>query len=226
MFFAALPACQIGVDGNGKRATEPRAVGDFSRVESDSSLDVHVAQADASSVTVSIDSNLLPYVATRVSGSTLIIDVDQWSIGDTVQGPHVLVTMPQLEHAALNGSGRLEVVGFHQDQPIDLDLEGSGDVTFTGDVPGLTALVAGSGDMRLEGTAGALDLRVDGSGAIDAGPCTAASADVSVSGSGDVAMTVTGVARVSLSGSGNVDIYGGAMLERSDVSGSGSVRRH
>jgi len=37
---------------------------------------------------------------------------------------------------------------------------------------------------------------------------------------------VSGSAHVTVSGSGSVDLYGNAVLESSNVSGSGSVTRH
>jgi hypothetical protein len=53
----------------------------------------------------------------------------------------------------------------------------------------------------------------------------ATDAALSLSGSGDLAATVTGSARVAISGSGSVELFGGATIERADVTGSGSLRR-
>ena len=225
LVIAAWPlACGLGVPGNGQRTMEDRAATSFSRLDSESSLDVQATRGDTFSVTVSIDSNLQRYVTTRVSGDTLLVDVDH-AVDDTVAGPHVIVTMPRLDQAILGGSGRL-VLAFQQDQPIELDLDGSGDLTFDGGAPRLTARLDGSGDMRIDGSADAVDLRLDGSGRMNARGCTATSADVSLGGSGDIAATVTGATRASLSGSGNIDLYGGGALESTSVSGSGAIRRH
>ena len=222
---ALLPACGLGVDGNGQRSNELRVLADFSRVESDGSLDVHVDQGAASAVTVSIDSNLQRMVVTRVAGSTLVIDVDG-SIGDTVSGPQVLVTMPALERATLSGSGRLTTSSFQQDQAVALDLEGSGDLVFDGAVPSVAGNLGGSGELRITGAATSVDLSLDGSGTIDAIGCSATDAVVSLSGSGRVATTASRGARVRLSGSGDVDLYGTATITSLSVSGSGDVRTH
>ena len=86
--------------------------------------------------------------------------------------------------------------------------------------------ISGSGDARLQGIATALGVAVEGSGAVDARNLDATTADLSVSGSGNLTVTVNGSARVTVSGSGSVDLYGGAVLERVDISGSGSITRH
>jgi hypothetical protein len=221
----ALAGCGLmGVDGNGERVSEVRPLEGFSAVDSAGSLDVMIARGDAFRVEVSIDSNLLDRVRTRVAGDTLTID-EEW-IGDTVAGPHVIVTMPVLRRATVSGSGGLWAGGFQQAEPVSLAIDGSGALTFVGDVPRADVRITGSGGARLQGIAAALGAAVEGSGAIDARPLDATTADLSVSGSGDLAATVSGSARVAISGSGSVDLYGGAVLERVDVSGSGSVTRH
>jgi len=222
-----LPACSLGdgVDGNGQRMEENRDLRDFSRVSADGPLDVQVQQGNTTSVVVSVDSNLQRLVRTHVADGRLIVDVSE-PIGDTVAGPHVIVTMPVLHAARLLGSGSLSAESFSQGDAIDLSLDGSGDMVFAGEVPTLTARLDGSGDMRLRGSATSVVLGLDGSGDLRATDLSAATADISLGGSGSLAATVTGPSRVTLDGSGDIDLFGGGAIEWSSVSGSGQVRTH
>jgi hypothetical protein len=221
-----LVACGPGgVDGDGARTMETRPLAGFSNVRSSSSLDVRVDRGDAWAVVVSIDSNLQPLVGTRVDGETLSIDVDG-GIGRVVPGPQVFVTMPALGLAQASGSGVLAVGGFSQGAPVELGLEGSGVLTFSGEVPAARVHSSGSGEVRLTGAAPSLTVAAEGSGAVDARALTSSTADISVSGSGNVAALVTGSARVAISGSGSVDLFGGATVEETDTSGDGALRRH
>jgi hypothetical protein len=220
-----LPACSIGVAGNGQRTEESRDLHDFSSVIADGSLDVQVQQSDTTSVVVSIDSNLQGFVRTHVADGRLIVDVSD-PIGDTVPGPHVVVTMPLLHAARLVGSGSLSAETFRQADAIDLGLEGSGDLSFAGEVPALTARLDGSGDMRLRGAATTVVLTLEGSGALRATELSAATADIRLGGSGSLAATVTGPSRVTLDGSGDIDLFGGGAIEWSSLSGSGQLRKH
>src|SRR5262249_20492363 len=151
------------------------------------------------------------FVDTRVEGATLSIDVDG-GIGRVVSGPQVLVTMPALGFGEATGSGALSLTGFSQATPVDLSLDGSGFLAFTGDVPAVHVRSSGSGEAILTGTAPSLAADVDGSGTVNARGLTAADADLSVSGSGDLAALVTGTARVAISGSGSVELFGGAAI--------------
>ena len=225
VLLLVLPACSLGVDGNGQRTEEDRDLHDFSSVIADGSLDVQVHQSDTTSVVVSVDSNLQRLLRTHVADGQLIVDVSE-PIGDTVAGPHVIVTMPLLHAARLVGSGSFSAETFRQADAIDLSLEGSGDLVFAGEVPTLTARLDGSGNMRLRGSATTVDLGLEGSGDLRATDLSAGTADIWLGGSGSMAATVTGPSRVTLDGSGNIDLFGGGTVEWSSVSGSGALRTH
>ena len=225
VLLLALPSCLLGVDGNGERTEETRDLHDFSSVDADGSLDVRVQQGDITSVVVSIDSNLQERTRTRVADGRLMIDVSE-PIGDTLPGPHIIVTMPILRAARLVGSGNVSAETFNQAVAIDLSLEGSGNMTFGGEVPTLTARLDGSGNMRLRGSATSVVLGLEGSGDLRATDLDAATADIRLGGSGSLAATVTGRSRVTLDGSGNIDLYGGGAVEPLSASGSGELRTH
>ena len=225
---AAATGCGLyGIEGNGERATETRPLAGFTALESDSSLDVQIQSGDGFNVEVSIDSNLLRRVRTDLidGGATLSIDLDG-NVWDILPGPHVIVTMPELQQVALNGSGSVSATGFQQTDPVALELEGSGLLTYDGEVPSAQVRSWGSGDTRLHGSASSLDARLDGSGAVDTRNFPTETADLSLSGSGNLSATVSSSATVTLSGSGNVDLYGGAVVERASISGSGSLTQH
>jgi hypothetical protein len=228
MMAATLAAagCGIGI-GNGERATETRPLQGFTAVTADGPLDVQIQRGDAFDVEVSIDSNLLHDLRTDLidSGATLSIDLDG-HVWDILPGPHVIVTMPVLQRAVLNGSGSVSAAGFQQTDPVALELDGSGVLTYDGQAPSAQLRSWGSGDMRVHGSASSLDARLDGSGAVDARDFLTTTAELSLSGSGNLTADVSGSASVTLSGSGNVDLYGGAVVERASISGSGSFNQH
>jgi hypothetical protein len=217
--------CDSGTDGNGERAHEIRDVATFVKVRSDAELDVEIVQGDQQGVTLSLDSNLINVVRTRVDDETLYIDTRE-SIGETVRGPHVLITLPTLSAAKLGGSGDL-LVDFDQPQlPLDLYLSGSGDVRFTGRAAAIGAFLSGSGDVRLEGEASDVELILGGSGDIDARELSAESGRIELHGSGDISASISQSAAVSLAGSGDIDLYGGGDVAVDDRSGSGDIDVH
>lgn len=227
LWLVLASSCRItdGVDGDGHRQTESRSVGAFSRVSADGPLDVTITQGETPSVVVSVDSNLQPLVRTHVADDRLFIDVSE-PIGDIVAGPHVLVTTPLLRSAVLRGSGGLSAETFQQADPLDVALDGSGDMFLSAEVPGMAVRLTGSGNLRLRGVTADATLTLDGSGDLRAVELTSVTADIRLAGSGNITATVTGTSRVALDGSGDVELFGGGTIEHSSRSGSGQLRVH
>lgn len=221
----SLAGCHPGVDGNGERVDEVRETATFTRVRSNCELDVQLVQGEQPSLTVSLDSNLQDLVETRVVNGTLIIDLED-NVGEIVDGPHVLITVPELTAAKLDGSGRMTLAFDEPELPLDLFLSGSGDLRFSGKTAAIGAYLSGSGDLRLEGETSDADLKLSGSGAIHGKGLTASSASIALSGSGDISATVQDSASVSLSGSGQIDLFGTASVDVSRTTGSGDIVQH
>jgi hypothetical protein len=225
VFYALLGAlvlsgCSWGLDGNGHRVERERQLDAFSRIRSDAELDVLVTQADAPSLTVSIDSNLQHLVKTYVERDVLHIDVDA-ELDDFVRGPHVMVTVPKLEAAKLDGSGTLSVEIEQPELPFDLYLDGSGSARFRGHTAALGGYLGGSGELRLSGETSDVTLELSGSGDIDATHLQAESGRIELSGSGEISANVSESVSVSLSGSGEIELFGGAHVDEYRHDGSG-----
>jgi len=214
-----------GVDGNGERVDEDRAVASFTRVRSDCELDVQLTQGDQQSLTVSLDSNLQDLVQTSVDGDTLYLNLKD-NVDQTVDGPHILITVPQLSAAKLAGSGSMTLAFDEPEQPLDLYLSGSGDLRFTGNTAALGARLSGSGNIQLEGETSDVDMALSGSGEIRGQGLTAASAAIDLSGSGRISATVQDSVKITLSGSGQIDLYGHAALDSYRDTGSGDLVQH
>jgi hypothetical protein len=223
--FLLAFGCYPAVDGNGEPAVETRTIEGFNGVDCESSFDVRVEQGDAFAVAVNIDSNLVPFVRTWVSGGTLHVDSNQ-RISTHLPGPHVTIRMPQVSNAALSGSGRLAVLGVEGAHPLSLRLSGSGNVDFDGSAPAIDVNLSGSGDVNLAGNASRVKLELSGSGSIDAANLPAAGGSVDLGGSGNIRATINGPADAWLRGSGDIDLYGDVDLQRSSKSGSGNIRVH
>jgi hypothetical protein len=220
-----LTGCgDLGVDGNGERSEELRETSAFSRIRSDSELDVEAVQGGAPSVVVSIDSNLQSRVKTRIADDTLYIDTHD-ELDEILDGPHVLITVPSLTAAKLAGSGSMALWFDEPSGAVDLYLSGSGRVRFEGQTAAVGAFLSGSGSIRLEGRTGDAELELSGSGYIRAESLSATSANIDLSGSGDVSANVSDSVSVSLSGSGDIELYGEATLADHEVTGSGDVIR-
>jgi Putative auto-transporter adhesin, head GIN domain len=224
-----LPACGVFiVRGDGHKATESRPLTGFSRVENRTSLDVVVREASSESVSLTLDENLLRYVTTRVSGDTLIIEIeDTESLSFAGEG-RVVATLPRFLGAENEGSGSLLVEGITQVNALAFALDGSGEVRYCGPATSLTASLSGSGSMTLcTPTAQVLEsvnLTVDGSGSLTYDG-SAKRVEAVSSGSGGMYLTgLTTLLVARTSSSGALEARGLTSSEADvSVSGSGGV---
>lgn len=205
---ALLAGCVETYDGNGTPAEEIRALSGVEKVASRGLLDVQLTRAEAFALTVRIDENLIARVVTSVNAGTLLVELEGGNLGEHLPGPHVIVTLPRLLDAELTGSGRLSAEGFEGDEPVSLELVGSGELSWSGQASDLEGLLRGSGSMALTGSATSVDLRLEGSGELDARGLTAGAASIDLTGSGSISASVDGRVDARVEGSGQVDLYG------------------
>lgn len=211
----------VAEQGNGHLVTEKRHVSDFSGIDNDSPFEVDVNQGDALEVRVRIDSNLQRFVETHVHGDTLLVESSAWVV-DLPPGPHVTITLPTLKNLENHGSGDVFAATFEQDEDLALRLAGSGNLTFDGALPRVTAAVRGSGDMYLSGSTDYAELALHGSGDLDALDLVAMQADITAGGSGDVRARVEGPVDARTDGSGDIELSGD--LDKGQFSEHGSGR--
>jgi hypothetical protein len=156
------------------------------------------------SVVVRADDNLIKMVTTEVRAGELVI-ASHGSFA-TKTPMSVEVTVPTLASARLSGSGSMTVDGVSTAR-FAAGLSGTGVLTVTGSVRRLEAVLAGSGDLRLQG----LESR---------------DARVTVSGSGRLQVRTTRTLHASVPGSGAIFYSGNPERVIRNVTGSGTILGH
>jgi hypothetical protein len=200
--LARLVMYRHAIRGSGHVTTEARALPPFTSIRLDASGDVAIDRTGTQSVTVSGDDNLLAFFTTEVKDGTLYL---AFATAKRFQGrsPLYRITVTDLRSIEINGSG--DVKAEH--------LDGAA----------LTASIAGSGDMHLNGRTDEFKVSIKGSGDVDAAGLKVKRAKVSMSGSGDAVVNASDTLDVQLSGSGDLRYVGTPKITM-DVRGSGSVR--
>lgn len=212
-----------GIQGDGKKITEQRNVPPFERIELRGAIDANVKVGPAQAVALTIDSNLMPHVRTRVENGTLIVDTDaslRWD-GEA----RAEISVPRLRGLSTGGSGDARIEG-GSGEDLELSSSGSGDIRWRGEAKALTVRTSGSADVTLAGRADTLEAATSGSGDVEGEDFTVRDATVRTSGSGNVTVRMSGgTLRARTSGSGDVTYIGDARLEEARTSGSGEIRR-
>jgi hypothetical protein len=195
-----LAGCSIGDDG--PHRTQTRDVAAFTRVDTDSSVELRLHVGETRRLQVRAGEKVIDDVGTEVRDGTLHVtfDHDGWGGNDVV----VEASVPKLEEIDASGSGDIEADG------VDAD-------TFT-------LRSEGSADIVLTGSAALLDVEVEGSGNADLADLRARAARGKVRGSGDADVRADERLDVDVDGSGNVRYHGDPELTQR-VDGSGDLSR-
>jgi hypothetical protein len=211
LFFSFLLLALTGcfrdrLVGSGSITSETRSQSstNFNTIRIQGGMDVVIKQGDLVKVVASDYENLLPYLETRLSGNTLVIDYRDNAWISNSAGK-VTITMPKLVEVELNGSGDVSTDGHFRFDDLLLNISGSGDFNFAGSAKKTNIRISGSGDIR------AFDM-----------PCD--SVRVIISGSGNVQVNVKDILDATISGSGDI-VYKGNPSVNSQVTGSGRVRK-
>jgi hypothetical protein len=226
-FSVLILSCDFGgrrVVGNGNVETETRNVSRASKIKVLGGMDVYIDSGPAS-VKVEAESNLFDHIITDVDDNWLEIKLEH-NINLTTHKPiKVYITTPNIRNIRVAGSGNVITQDkFSSDEPVSIDIAGSGDVKLDVRTPKVDADIAGSGNLSISGETKDVDVSIAGSGNFKGEDLKAENAKVKIAGSGDAVVFADVQLNAKLIGSGNVSYRGNAIVEKKVV-GSGSVRK-
>jgi len=164
---------------------------------------------------------------TEVRGDMLVIGSRRWGwfswgFSERVE---IYITVNEINDLSVGGSGKIIGENKFTSDNMDIDVSGSGRIEFNTDAKNMEISISGSGKIELKGTSKNNDLHISGSGKLLAEYMEAESYEVHISGSGSARVNVKTMIDARISGSGSVYYKGDPDKVRSDVSGSGRVRR-
>jgi len=239
LFLAGCGNSWRRIEGNGQVITELRTMPPFNEIVNDGEFNVYIEQDSVFEVSIEAESNLVPYIRTRVNGTTLHIDTRE-NLRDHY-GMNLYITTPDVYAVTLNGSGLITSREMIITENLDLGISGSGNIDFDVEADlvrvgisgsgsadmnifcdALVATITGSGDMYFHGLANRGDYRISGSGTIRADNMELNECYATISGSGSIYVTVLEYLEATISGSGSIYYYGDPSVS-TNISGSGSV---
>lgn len=233
-------SCRKGVfvTGNKNVSSQTRALSSFSKLANNGSFEVTIIRDTNFYVVIEAESNLIPYIETRVTNGALVIDTRETL--NARRAMKLTVYTPEMESLELNGSGSVFSEAFVSESfsaVVDgsgsmittsantntyLRINGSGNLTANLLTENLDAEIHGSGSLKLYGQGTHSDMGIYGSGDIDYFDfyqkyCAAVS-----NGSGNIYVQVTDLLDVKILGSGSV-YYRGSPIVNKEINGSGRV---
>jgi Putative auto-transporter adhesin, head GIN domain len=206
-----VPLLIVGcIQGTGPIVTETRDVRPFTRLEVGSGIRVALTIGDAGPLRVSAQHNVLPAVATEVSGNTLRVDASEDFAGSAPVT--VTVSTPVLEAVSMSGGAQATI-----------GVAGSGTLGVAGSGT-LELAVNGGSQLTVTGTAAAVSLSADGGSTVWLDDLTSASVEVHLSGGAIASVMATGRVSGSASGGAHLSVAGGGPVDVDTSSGAQVAR--
>lgn len=194
--------------------------------------DLELRQADAPSLVVEGDPDLVARARAETRGETLELTLgrdwlERLASGFAMLGNRPLryvLALPTPERLEVTGRGRLRIEGLRLDRFV-LRVAGLADGSLRGlDVGELDVEIAGRGELAFAGRATRERLRVSGSGQLTAYELDCERATVRIGGHGDVGLAVRETLDVRITGYGHVAYQGDPRVHQT-ISGGGGVHR-
>ena len=233
-------SCRKGifVTGNKNVTTQTRELDNFSKLANDGSFEVTIIRDSNSYVVIEAESNIIPYIETRVDNGALIIDTRETI--NARRPMKLTVYTSEMEAMELNGSGSIFSEAFVSES-YSAVLDGSGNITATstctdaylrvngsGNITAnlitenLDAEIHGSGNIKLYGEGIHSDMGIYGSGDINYFDYFQKYCSAKSDGSGNIYVQVSEVLDAKILGSGSI-YYRGNPIVNSEINGSGNV---
>lgn len=222
--------CILGgqtVTGNGNVISVNRSVGNYNGIVVAGSMHVFVKQGPVPDARIEAESNLIPYVVTRLSDDGELEVRFKKDIRRVISHHpvNIYLTAPVIRHLSLLGSGDIKTQDtLTSGDKIKLNVAGSGDIQLQMNAPELDANIAGSGDIIISGETKNMDLNILGSGDFKGSDLKSEQASIKIAGSGNAHVFSSIRLATKILGSGNVYYLGNPSVETTSA-GSGKVMK-
>ncbi|RYY27793.1 MAG: DUF2807 domain-containing protein, partial [Chitinophagaceae bacterium] len=202
-----LSSCRFGggkrVEGNGNIKSEERSVNSFSQVEVHGAIDVHVSQGDLKPVRIEGDENLLQYVEIKQEGNRIEVRSRRGYNLKPTSDLKIYVTSPNF--TKIDVSGACDIIGdtrISNNDKLDLQVSGAGDIRMEVDVPVVTADISGSGSVNLKGRTRDFSCDLSGAGHARCFELLSENTTIDISGAGDAEVYASIKVDAEVSGAG------------------------
>ena len=189
--------------GNGKPATETRAVAAFTAIEATGIGRLKLLVGEADSLKISADENILPLIKSEVKDGVLVLS----TTGATRSKTDIIfeATAKTIKRLENSGTVSINASGFN-----------GGD---------LSVATSGVGSIALSGRVDSLKVELSGVGSLEADELTADRVTTNLSGVGSAAVRAQKSIHGSVSGIGSLTWKGTATEVSTNVSGIGRVSK-
>jgi len=229
--FTSNIALAKDIKGNGNLITQSIPISSFSKIEIETTVTVDYSQAkNPGKLEFTVDKNLWDYYDISTKGNVLRIQLKREFRNISLSPTKSLLTVSSenLEKIEIAGSSRINFCTDYTSKKLEIEVAGSGKVVsdeHSVQIGDCIVEIAGSGKVFFIGTIQNAKIDIAGSGRVEAAKCKISQLNVDIAGSGSVEAHVIDKLDVDIAGSGKVIFSGDPHPIRTDIAGSGKVKK-
>jgi hypothetical protein len=229
LFFVCLAMAAAGCStnihgtGSGNVINQTSSVMGVNQVSVEGAGIVLVSQGNQESLTIEAEDNIIPHIASSVTGNRLSVTWDNTTPSPTKPVKYYL-TVKDLSSITLSGAVRIETSGF-KTQRLAVSINGAGEANMSGlDINNLTVTLSGAGKMNMAGTATDQTITISGAGDYQAGDLESRTTTITINGAGKGMVNASTMLNVTINGTGDISYFGSPQVNR-QINGAGTVRQ-
>lgn len=222
IFASACTSSQV-ITGKGNVTKEDRAVAGITSVDLAMPGNLTIVLGDKEALTVEAESNLLPYIQTKVSNGVLTIGTTPGTSLLPLLTLRYTLTVKSLQGIKVSSSGNI-IAPALQGTNMSISNVSSGKITLEGlTAESLDVEISSSGNVIIgSGQVDRQSIAIQSSGNYEAPDLKSSTADCTISSSGNATIWVTDQLVANVTSSGNVNYYG-SPTTKVETSSSGGV---
>jgi Putative auto-transporter adhesin, head GIN domain len=212
------------ITGNGDVKQEDRQATTFKNIGTSGTFKVYITQGNTHSIRIEAESNLLPYIETKIDGEDLEVRVKKGYNLKPTKDVNVYVTLQEVRELAASGSGGFYSKTKLKTDKLELAVSGSADADLDVTSQQLEVGVSGASNVKLRGSATKAEYSISGKADIQAFDFQAQEVEIAISGSGNANVNAQKKLDIAVSGMGNIKYKGNPEIKQS-VSGMGKIAK-
>jgi len=213
------------VRGDGNVVQESRNVSSFDRIESNGVINVYLTHGNAEFIVIEADKNIIPYVETIVSNSSLKLSTQKDVEIKKPTKLNVYVTFKNIDKLELNGVGNVESQNRLNLNDLTIINSGVGNLKLNLDCERLKLDMNAVGNSTLTGRVNNAAIDHNGVGSLKAFDLTTNVMNIQSNGIGNSEVSSNNEIYINLNGMGNVSYKGNAVVKELNKNGFGNVKK-
>lgn len=208
LIVLAIPVLLAGctakcIEDSGVQITKVQELKSYDKIKVSGTIKLILTQDSTYNVKIHADSNVVPLIRSRVSGSELELKLENGKYCGT-DSVVIYAGIGELKELETSGMVRVFGEGPIYAKDLKLDLQGSADVKLNINASKLTSKISGIGKLSLSGQTGEHDLKISGTGKVDAFDFVAGIYDINIDGTGKANINVLNDLKVKTSGASEI----------------------